>query len=200
MCELGPFQIQEEPVRKLKCTLCTSKAGWQIYPTYAVTRAGTKRKLSDKWSSFKQNVKEHVMSNSHDEERVKSWQATEEGVKHQRENFTALTNLARIVLKNMVTGASFNTFPLDILINVRANVNVGFQNHSASYFPPRMVDCYYEMLRANLVAMIHHPTPYGTAQPVSLTADKDRAKKRAKQLMDLTYTSDHGRKVRWTIV
>ena len=86
MCQLGPFQIQEDPMRKLKCTLCTSKAGWQIYPTYAVS-AGTRRKLSDKWSSFKQNVKDHVMTNSHDKERVKRWQATEEGIQHQRQCF-----------------------------------------------------------------------------------------------------------------
>ena len=86
MCQLGPFQIQEDPVRKLKCTLCTSKAGWQIYPTYADS-SGTRRKLSDKWSSFKQNVKDHVMSKSHDKARVKRWQATEEGVQHQRQCF-----------------------------------------------------------------------------------------------------------------
>ena len=142
--------------------------------------------MNEKWSVLKQNLQRHVMNSAHDEARVLYWSKTKEGADFVRENWRVCKILGRKVLKNIQCRAPFTTFPVDIYIAHKEGLNVGYQNHSSTHFPPVFLDCLYEALVEKIIEQLKSTTPYGKSCPFSVTADKDKAKKRSKQLMDVT--------------
>ena len=91
----------------------------------------------------KQTFAKHVLTEKHQ----KQWRAKNgvDGEEIKRNKVEAMTNFAGLVLMGIHLGDSSNSYPMRIVLNISAGLNVGFQNHSAAA-PPKWVDVFYKVL------------------------------------------------------
>ena len=107
---------------------------------------------------------------------------------YTRADTEAGLNLIRMVYENVKTGRPYNSFSISCAVRFMEGLNIGFQNHSAQ-FPPAIVDCGYDVLKEAFSDYMTRQTPFGTVLPFGISADKDRSKRRSRQVTGLRYPS-----------
>ena len=111
-------------------------------------------KFTSQFTSKKQTFAKHLLTEHHQ----KQWRAKNgvDKVEITRNNVEAMTNCAALVLMGIHLEDSFNSYPMRIVLNISAGLNVGFQNHSAAA-PPKWVDVFYKVLINRLGSQLATP-------------------------------------------
>ena len=105
-----------------------------------------------------------------------------------RKDTIAGMNLIRLVYENIMTQRSYASFSNSVAVRHLENTEIGFQNHS-SQFPPKIVDCTYEVLQDEIKQYLSTATPFGTPLPFGVSCDKDKSKNRSRQLTGIRFQS-----------
>ena len=91
-----------------------------------------------------------------------------------------------MVYENVKTQRSYNSFPQSVAVRHLDGTNIGFQNHSAA-FPPKIIDCMYEVYKNQFSSYLNMQTPFGTILPFSLVCDKDTSQGRSRQVSGIRF-------------
>ena len=175
---------------KLLCRCCTSCTGFTI-PRNITQRSQThpnRQILTDEWRNFKKGLRCHLGLPSHLSESVSYYQLQGRQAAYTGSDTEAGLNLIRMVYENVKTGRPYSSFSISCALRFMEGLNIGFQNHSAQ-FPPAIVDCGYDVLKDAFSAYVTKQTPFGTVLPFGISADKDRSKRRSRQVTGLRYPS-----------
>ena len=90
--------------------------------------------------------------------------------------------------ENIMTQRSYASFSNSVAVRHLENTEIGFQNHS-SQFPPKIVDCTYEVLQDEIKQYLSTATPFGTPLPFGVSCGKDKSKNRSRQLTGIRFPS-----------
>ena len=174
----------------LLCRCCVDCTGFSIPQNVTMTsRTNPNRQvLTQEWRNFKKSLRNHLALPSHLSESSAYYQRQGQRAVYTRADTEAGLNLVRMVYENVITGRSYNAFSTSCAARFMEGTNIGFQNHSAQ-FAPAIVDCSYDVLKGSLTNYLTKQTPFGTALPFGISADKDTSKRRSRQVTGLRYPS-----------
>ena len=165
------FNGEVENADSIYCRCCPDKS----FKKVLVSENG---KFTSQFTSKKQTFAKHLLTEHHQ----KQWRAKNgvDKVEITRNNVEAMTNCAALVLMGIHLEDSFNSYPMRIVLNISAGLNVGFQNHSAAA-SPKWVDVFYKVLINRLGSQLATPVHFcgeytSVLTPFSVSADKDTVK------------------------
>ena len=172
---------------KLSCRCCIGGNGFNIPATvYRITvNTSNRRTLSDEWRNFK-NISAVILicrrTNS-----IDYYQRQGLRPAYTSANTKAGLTLIRMVYENVKTHRSYSSFRDSCAVRFIGEP-IGFQNHSPQ-FPAAIVDCSFDVLKGQMSCYLCAQTPFVTVLPFVISSDKDRSKKRSRQLTGLRFAS-----------
>ena len=173
---------------KLSCRCCPSGAGFNV-PANVYNNAARNnrpRTLTVEWRNLKKGLRKHVLLQSHQVNSRHYFQRQGLIPSFDKADTVAGLNLIRMVYENIKSQRSYNSFPQSVAARHLEDTNIGFQNHSAA-FPPKIVDCFYDIIKASFTRYLSTPTPFGTPLPFGISCDKDTSKSRSRQLSGIRF-------------
>ena len=168
-------------IGKISCKCCLNQ--FKIPPVVRTANG-----FSRQWLDLRKSLRRHLTLPDHQSKStIYYYQEEFRNNTFVSEDRKAGIILIRMVYENIMTGRSYASFPISVATRYLEGAFIGFQNHSAA-FPPKIVDCIYEVLHEKVVSYFTTRTPFGWIH-FGITCDKDTSKGRSRQMTGIRYVS-----------